>query len=333
MDLYARVNILGGRSVRLPHGDLSGAIPLDNDPVGRAQAWVAQGADHIHVVDLDAAAYDDYVNRPLIDRLVQSVDAPVQVAGGVRSDVEAARLIEAGAWRVVLGTAAIEHQNMVWDLCRDHPDKIAVSLDVHADEEIVTRGWTKHSGRYLEEVLIELSSAGVASFLVAEAGRDALSEPPDFRLLAEALATVDEPVIAAGGVRDLADLRRLLALTAGGRRLAGVIVGREVTHGRITIPEALEVIAAGAGEDEEPDAEATAAPSPVSISVAGRYQSLAEELDRAAAHARVAAQHHLTGEVPRGPAHGFSVEGHLVRARRLLDEIAEVQAEHSRPVR
>lgn len=245
MDLYARINILGGLSVRLPHGGLDEAIPLDNDPVGRAHHWVEQGINFLHIVDLDAAAYGDYRNRDLIARLIESVDIPVQVAGGIRSEAEAQRQIENGAWRIVMGTAAIENQNMVWDLCRAYSDKIAVSLDVRPNEEIATRGWTQNSGRFLEEVLIEMSSAGVVAYLVAEAGRDALSEPPNFPILTEALMTVEEPVIAAGGVRDLEDLRRLMQLEANGRHLGGVIVGREVTAGRFTIDEAKEVLAGG----------------------------------------------------------------------------------------
>ncbi len=245
MDLYARVNILDGRAVRLPRGDVREAIALDADPVHRAVSWVDQGADFIHVVDLDAAADGDYRNRRLIDRMIAEVDAPVQVSGGIRSPGEAARVLGAGAWRIVLGTAAIEDQNMVWELCRDHPGKIAISLDVRPDHELATRGWTENSGRYLEEVLIEMSSAGVASFLIAEAGRDALAEPPVFDILTEALAIVSEPVIAAGGVRDTDDLARLASLGGSGRRVAGIVVGREVTHGRFSIQEAKAVLAGG----------------------------------------------------------------------------------------
>jgi phosphoribosylformimino-5-aminoimidazole carboxamide ribotide isomerase len=245
MDLYARVNILGGLSVRLPRGRLDDAIALDNDPIGRAGHWAEQGVDYMHIVDLDAAAYGDYRNRDLIDRLVAEVPVPVQVAGGIRSEGEAQRLIEKGAWRIVMGTAAIENQNMVWDLCRENPDKIAVSVDVRSDEEIVTKGWTQNSGRYLEEVLIEMSSAGVVAFLVSEAGRDALEDPPNYHIMAEALATVEQPVIAAGGVRNLDDLRDLLRLEAAGRILDGVIVGREVTAGRFSIEEAKQVLAGG----------------------------------------------------------------------------------------
>jgi tRNA-dihydrouridine synthase len=120
-----------------------------------------------------------------------------------------------------------------------------VSIDVRSDEEIVTKGWTQNSGRYLEEALIEMSSAGVVAFLVSEAGRDALEDPPNFQIMAEALATVEQPVIAAGGVRDLEDLRDLLRLEAAGRSLDGVVVGREVTAGRFTIEEAKQVLAGG----------------------------------------------------------------------------------------
>ena len=329
VDLYARVNILGGMSVRLPRGNLDNAITLDNDPIARAKNWRQQGADAIHVVDLDAAANGDYGNRDLIDRLIAAVDGPVQVAGGVRSHVEAARLIDAGAWRVVMGTAAIEDQNMVWDLCRDHPDKIVVSLDVRPNEEIATRGWTKNSGRFLEEVLVEMSSAGAVSFLIAEAGRDALIEPPDKKILAEALRTVEEPVIAAGGVRHLDDLRELLSIEENGRRLGGIVVGREVTHGRFTLAEAKATIDAGpVVKDAEPATRPVVEPqpSPAEANQIERYRLLAAELEKGASHARTAAKRIKEGNQPRDAAHGFAVRGHLVRADQILDEIA---AEHA----
>ncbi len=244
MELYARVNILDGRAVRLPHGDVTEAIALDADPLARAQGWAEKGADSLHIVDLDAAAYRSYRNRELITDIVAALELPVQVAGGVRSPTDAARLLDAGAWRIVMGTAAIENQQMVWDLCRDYPGKVVVSLDVGPDEELFIRGWTAHSGRFLEEVLIEMSSAGAAAFFVTEANRNALTTPPNFGVLQTALELADEPVIASGGVRHLADLEELRNLTVGGKRLGGVVVGREVTEGRFTVEEAKELLGA-----------------------------------------------------------------------------------------
>lgn len=242
MELYARVNILDGRAVRLPTGDVRDAIALDADPVSRARGWVEKGATRLHVVDLDASAHGDYVNRPLIERIITDSGVPTQVAGGVRTPHEVTRLLEAGAWRVVMGTAAIEDQVTTWEICREHPGKVAVALDVRPDEELAIRGWTKSSGVYLEQALIDLSSAGVAAFLVAQANRDALTEPANYEILGRALGLATEPIIAAGGARDREDLQRLVDLDVGGRRLEGVIVGREITAGRFTIAEAAELL-------------------------------------------------------------------------------------------
>jgi phosphoribosylformimino-5-aminoimidazole carboxamide ribotide isomerase len=238
MHLYARVNILDGKAVRLPHGNISEVIHLDADPLERAKGWVAKGADRLHVVDLDAAAHGDYRNRALIADLIEALDVPVSVGGGVRSAQGLQRLLDAGADKVVMGTVAVIDQVLFWELCREHPGRIVVALDVRPDEELAIHGWTTNSGQYLEEALIELSSAGAAGFMIAEAGRDALEEPLNIMALKRALTIVDEPVVAAGGVRDFDELRELKALEVDGKRLAGVVVGREVTAGRFTVEDA-----------------------------------------------------------------------------------------------
>lgn len=336
MDLYARVNILDGRAVRLPRGDVHDAIALHNDPLGRVNNWFQQGADHVHVVDLDAAAFGDYKNRYLIDRILEDATGEVQIAGGIRSHIEAARLLERGAWRIVMGTAAIEDQNMVWDLCRDFPGRVAVSLDVRSDEEIATRGWTKNSGRYLEEVLIEMSSAGAAAFLVSEVGRDILTEPTNMQILAEALTTVEEPVVAAGGVRDVEDLRRLLSLTIHGRTISGVVVGREVTQGRFTLAEAKEVMAAGPPRTVTepppiPEPATRSSVPPLLADAASAYLRAAESADQAAAHARSAASLMQSGDGGTGASHALAAQGHLVTAMEQLENLAKTHAQRSTP--
>ena len=244
MDLYARINILDGRAVRLPKGHLGEAISLDSDPVGRAVGWAKKGADALFVVDLDAAAYRDVKNRPIIREIVEAVDIPVHAAGGVRSAADVECMLEdVGVAQVGMGTAAINNQVQFWDLCRDNPGRIFVSLDVLPNEELATRGWTAGSGRYLEEVLIELSSAGAAGFHVQQANRNALVEPSNLGILSETLSVVSEPVIAAGGARDIADLTSLRDLCRDERCLAGVVVGREITEGRFTIEAAKALLA------------------------------------------------------------------------------------------
>ncbi len=237
MQLYARVNILDGAAVRLPHGTLAEVIHLDADPVERARGWVAKGADRLHIVDLDAAIYGDYKNRPVIREIIAELDVPVQVGGGGRSPLEIDRLLDVGAWRVVVGTLALVDQVLFWEICRSHPGKIVVSLDITEDQELVTQGWTEGTGMYLEETLIELSSAGAAGYMITEVGRDALTDAPNLDALRTATSIVDEEVIAAGGVRHLDDLRELLSIGVG-----GVVVGREVTAGRFTVEEARDML-------------------------------------------------------------------------------------------
>jgi len=251
MELYARVNILDGKAVRLPHGTLDEVIYLDADPVARSLGWVAQGADRLHLVDLDAAITGDYKNRPVIREIIAEVGVPVQVGGGVRSHLEVDRLLDAGAWRVVMGTLAVNDQVLFWEICRSHPGRIAVSLDITEELELVTGGWLHGSGRYLEETLIELASAGAAAYLISEVGRDALSEPPNLDALRLATSIVSEEVIAAGGVRDLDDVRELLKIKGDNNRIAGLIVGREVTSGRFTVEDA-QALMKGAAKDLGP---------------------------------------------------------------------------------
>ncbi len=245
MDLYARVNILDGMAVRLPHGDVAEVIPLDDDPVNRAKGWVSKGADRLHIADLNAAAHGDYKNRDLIADIIKAVDVPVQVGGGIRSEREVQRILGMGAWRAVIGTLAMIDQVAFWELNRKYPHRIVVSLDVKPDTEIVIRGWTEETGEYLEEALINMSSGGAAGFMITEVGRDALQEPPYFDVLEMAVRLVDEPVIAAGGVRDLDDVARLMAIGANGKKLAGLVVGREVTAGRFTVEELVAFLAKG----------------------------------------------------------------------------------------
>lgn len=242
MELYARVNILDGRAVRLPHGDISEVISLDDDPVNRAKGWVSKGAHRLHIVDLDAAAHGDYKNRGLIGDIIKAVDVPVQVGGGIRSEAEIARVLGMGAWRVVIGTLAMIDQVLFWELNRKYPHRIVVSLDVRPDLEIVIKGWTEQTGEYLEETLINLSSGGAAGFMISEVGRDALSEPPNYEALELAIGIVDEPVVAAGGVRDCDDIARLTAISSGDKKLAGLVVGREVTAGRFSMEEAARAL-------------------------------------------------------------------------------------------
>ena len=155
VEIFTRINILDGKAVRLPHGDVNEAIPLDDDPVNRAEGWIKKGAARLFIVDLDAAAYGTDINREVIADIIKAVDVPVQVGGGVRSRAEVEKILGMGAWRVAIGTFAIIDQVAFWELNRLHPHRIVVSLDVKPDNEIVIRGQTEETGEYLEETMVK----------------------------------------------------------------------------------------------------------------------------------------------------------------------------------
>lgn len=242
MKIYGRVNVYDGRAVRLPAGDLSEIISLDADPAERARGWVAKGCERILVVDLDAAIEGSGRNADLLLDLVGSVDARVTITGGVRSRAQVGRLLDAGAWRVGIGTMALEDQTFTYDTCRRHPGRVVVTFDIDDGEMVWTRGRTLKSDYDLEEAMRQMEASGAAGFMIAEVGRDALTEAANIDALRTALAATEQPIIAAGGVRDLEELRTLDDLVVDGDRLDGVVVGREVTEGRFTIEEALDAV-------------------------------------------------------------------------------------------
>ena len=242
MDLYPAIDLRGGRCVRLAQGDFSRETVYADDPVAVARSFAAAGAPWIHVVDLDAALTGAAVNAAAIGAVARSVDVPVQSGGGVRSEEAAASLLAAGVRRVVVGTAALSEPGLVRRLASAHPGAVAVGLD-HRRGEVVVRGWTEGSGRDLLAVVGQLEDAGAAAFVVTDVERDGILEGPDVAGLAAVLESTAVDVIASGGVAGPEDVRTLAALEAGGRRLAGVIVGRALYEGRLTVEQGVAACA------------------------------------------------------------------------------------------
>jgi phosphoribosylformimino-5-aminoimidazole carboxamide ribotide isomerase len=195
-------------------------------------------------VDLDAARTGEPVNRPVIGAICAALDVPVQVGGGIRDMAAARALFDAGASRVVIGTAALEDPDLVRRLAAAGR-AVAVGLDARGDE-VATHGWTERSGRTVGEVAAEFAGAGVAALVVTEIGRDGTLAGPDLDGLRRLLAVTDVPVIASGGVGTLDDLRALAAVTEGERRFDGAIVGRALYEGAFTVAQALAVLAEAA---------------------------------------------------------------------------------------
>jgi phosphoribosylformimino-5-aminoimidazole carboxamide ribotide isomerase len=241
MELYPAIDLRAGRCVRLTQGDFAAETVYDDDPVAVARAFAAAGAPWIHVVDLDAARSGEPANLAVVERIVESVPCAVQVGGGVRSFDAAVALFLAGATRVVVGTAAVEHPELVDELCAHRPGAIAVGLDARG-REVAVRGWTAGSGLDLVDLALRFADAGVAALVVTEIGRDGTMVGPDVDQLSAVLTATATPVIASGGVGELADLLALAAVEVDGRELAGAIVGRAIYEGRFSVTEALDAL-------------------------------------------------------------------------------------------
>ena len=249
MDLFPAIDLQGGRCVQLAQGDFSRARTYGDDPVAVARSFVEGGARWIHMVDLDAARTGEATNTALIAAVAAAVDVPVQVGGGVRSAAAAEALLEAGVGRVVIGTAAFTVPGRVAELAARHPGSIAVGLDHRAvkdgPREVAVAGWQEGSGVELMEAVAGLAEAGAAALVVTDIGRDGMLAGPDVEGMAEVLAAAPDglDVIASGGVSGVEDVAALARLEAGGKRLAGVIVGTALYEGRLSVAEGVRACA------------------------------------------------------------------------------------------
>ncbi len=232
IDLYPAIDLLGGRVVRLRQGDYDDQTHYGDDPVAVALAFAEAGATWIHVVDLDAARTGSPVNRPVVAAIAHAVrpSARVQTGGGVRTVADAQALADAGVARVVMGSAAVAEPELVAGAAAVVP--VAVGLD-HRDGELAVHGWTQDSGTMLDDALGWFPDA--SAFVITDIGRDGMLSGPDLAGLASAARRTTVPVIASGGVANLADLVALRAVPG----IAGIITGKALYEGRFTVAQAL----------------------------------------------------------------------------------------------
>lgn len=250
MELFAAVDIKGGGAVRLVRGELDHPTPY-GDPVALARRYLDGGARWLHVVDLDAAATGTSANRGQVLELVGAAKvagARVEVGGGIRDDDDVEDLVGAGADRVVLGTAAVQDPSFAVRAARRHPGRVAVGLDYRyrgAALEAAVRGWTESSDRTVADVLTAVAGEPVAAVVVTAIDRDGTLDGPDAAGLSQVLDLTALPVVASGGVGGPADLKLLKRLRSpgAGRELAGVVVGKALAAGSMSVEEAVTACA------------------------------------------------------------------------------------------
>jgi phosphoribosylformimino-5-aminoimidazole carboxamide ribotide isomerase len=236
------VDLLHGRCVRLLRGDFDRATSYSDDPLSVARQFAEGGARRIHVVDLDAAR-DGLGNGEVVEAIVREVDVEVEVAGGVRSEADAARWLDVGAAAVVIGTLAAEEPAVAAGLAERYPGRVSVAFDMRGGS-VSTHGWEKVAGATLEDLLEALNQAPLESYIYTDIERDGTMQGPNVNGLEALIKRSRHGVVLSGGVSSMEDVRRANAAGA-----AGVILGRALYEGKISLGEAL----AAAGQAKNRD--------------------------------------------------------------------------------
>jgi 1-(5-phosphoribosyl)-5-[(5-phosphoribosylamino)methylideneamino] imidazole-4-carboxamide isomerase/N-(5'phosphoribosyl)anthranilate isomerase len=243
LTLLPAVDVADGQAVRLVQGE-AGTETSYGAPLDAALAWQDAGAEWIHLVDLDAA-FGRGSNRELLAEVTGRLDVKVELSGGIRDDASLEAALSTGCTRVNIGTAALENPEWCARAIGEHGDRVAIGLDVRITDQghrLAARGWTTDGGD-LWEVLARLDADGCARYVVTDVSKDGTLRGPNVDLLRDVCKVTDAPVIASGGVSEIADLVALAGLAGDG--VEGAIVGKALYAGRFTLPEALAAVAEG----------------------------------------------------------------------------------------
>jgi 1-(5-phosphoribosyl)-5-[(5-phosphoribosylamino)methylideneamino] imidazole-4-carboxamide isomerase/N-(5'phosphoribosyl)anthranilate isomerase len=235
--LLPAVDVADGKAVRLTQGE-AGSETNYGTPLDAALDWVSQGAEWIHLVDLDAA-FGRGSNREVIGEVIKKVGsaALIELSGGIRDDASLEAALATGARRINLGTAALENPDWAAKVIGQYGDAIAVGLDVRGTT-LAARGWTREGGD-LFEVLDRLETAGCSRYVLTDVTKDGTLQGPNIELLKTVAARTDKPVVASGGISSLDDIAALRELVALG--IEGAIVGKALYAKAFTLVEALDV--------------------------------------------------------------------------------------------
>jgi phosphoribosylformimino-5-aminoimidazole carboxamide ribotide isomerase len=239
--VYPAIDLRRGRCVRLAQGEANRETVYGDDPISVARSFADAGAEWVHVVDLDAA-FGDGSNRALIRDVVSSVGVKVQTGGGLRTEDDLAEVLEAGAARAVIGTAAIENPDLVARAVeRWGAERIAVGLDARGRRP-AARGWTEESGADLFDLGRKMVELGARTIIHTDIERDGMMMGPNLDLSAELARASGAEVIVSGGMRGMEDVQAVAAAARDGRGIAGAIVGRAIYEGRIDLENAVRAV-------------------------------------------------------------------------------------------
>lgn len=240
MIIFPAVDLQDGKAVRLKQGRAEESTVFNDDPVAAALQWQEQGAEWLHLIDLDGAFQGKSVNADIVARISAALNIPIELGGGVRDEDAARMWFDAGVTRLIIGTMALEKPEEYARLCSLFPGRIGVSLDA-VDGRLKTRGWVADAGLTVDEVLPRLIGDGTAFIIYTDIARDGMQSGVNLPMLSHLARTSSVPVVAAGGVATLDDIKALYPLSVTAN-LEGAISGRAIYEGTLNLPEAMQWI-------------------------------------------------------------------------------------------
>ena len=250
MDVIPAIDLLEGRCVRLYQGDYERAQVFSENPVEIAKQWVDQGATRLHLVDLDGAKAGKVVNLKAIEAIAQAISIPIEIGGGLRDRTSVEQVFNIGVQWAILRTIAVEQPQLVQELCQEFPEKIIIGIDAR-NGLVATRGWLETSEVLATQLAVQMQELGAAAIIYTDIHRDGTLIGPNLEALRELASAISIPIIASGGVSSVTDLLSLLGLEMQG--VKGVIVGKALYTGDISLKEALRAIGPGRIQDIPPN--------------------------------------------------------------------------------
>jgi len=238
MILFPAIDIKDGKVVRLIQGKFDEVTEYSTNPLETAKHWQAEGAEWLHLVDLDGAKDGEIRNLDAIISIAQNIEIPVQMGGGIRTMGNIESLLNGGVSRVILGTKVIEDRFFLKEILERWNDKIAISLDCY-DGFIAQRGWVETSDLKAIDFAKELETLGLQYLIYTDIARDGMLTGPNFEALEELLNITSIPIIASGGISNIGDIKKLVSLSDKG--ILGAITGKAIYEGRLNLKEALKL--------------------------------------------------------------------------------------------
>jgi phosphoribosylformimino-5-aminoimidazole carboxamide ribotide isomerase len=233
MRIWPAIDIRGGKCVRLQQGDYARETVFGDDPAAMALRWVEQGAESLHLVDLDGALQGRVENLASVEAVLKAVTVPCELGGGVRDEATIARLLDLGLARVVVGTSALKRPDWFRQMCDKFPDRLALGIDARGGF-VASHGWVDTSHVKAVDLARAFASQPIAAIIYTDIETDGMLRGPNVAAMAEMAGSVDLPIVASGGISTAQDIARLAELP-----LAGCIIGRALYEGTLNLADAL----------------------------------------------------------------------------------------------